>query len=62
MGGTKFYIGFNTSGSASTNINMRNAGLKATTEIHVFIDFSCAANLGGGPVFKRVVKCSGGPY
>ena len=49
MGGTRFYIGFNTSGSASTNINMRNASFKATTEIHVLIDFSCAANLGGWP-------------
>ena len=42
-----------------TNKSMeKNTSSKATSEIHVFIDFHCASILGGGLLLTRIVNCS----
>ena len=38
----------------------QNTRFKATTEIHVFIGFNCAANIGVTDLVKRNANCSGG--
>ena len=40
----------------------QNTSFKATTEIHVFIDFNCAANFGRRPRLLRNVNCSSGGH
>ena len=61
MGVMRLCKDYNTNGSASANTSMKqNTSFTATSEIHVFIGFNCAANLSMAPYYKESSNVWGG--